>query len=228
MVDKLSCAFSKEGVKSLFPKVSQFPPLVQQFVVRPLNKVLVIYREEENFKVEYMTWGLLPQSSKQLRNNGSLFQADAEGIASKPSFRFPIRSRRCIILADSFYHERKRNGETEFFRVYRRGHPVIALAGIWDEWSDEKDRIRTCALINCNSNADVQTIARKSPCLFFSEDDLINWMTSPSLSDIISMIHPVERNSLLYYQVTDQLANRSFNGPDAHVKIFREPSLFDL
>ena len=45
----------------------------------------------------------MPSWSKESKTEHLLINARAEGIETKPSFRGPVRHRRCIVTASGFY-----------------------------------------------------------------------------------------------------------------------------
>jgi putative SOS response-associated peptidase YedK len=102
-----------------------------------------------------------------------LFNARAESIDRKPSFRKDFELRRCLMLADSFYewkHPTKRP-----FRVFLKGGGMFAFAGIYSEGkaegpglvagTDEADDIRTCCMITTAANALVSQIHNRMPAI---------------------------------------------------------------
>ena len=50
-----------------------------------------------------LRWGLVPSWSKESKTKHLLINARAEGVETKPSFRGPVRHRRCIVTASGFY-----------------------------------------------------------------------------------------------------------------------------
>jgi putative SOS response-associated peptidase YedK len=82
-----------------------------------------------------MKWGLTPSfASKQLY----LINARSEGIVMKPSFRKPIRSQRCLVIASAFFEGNTVDKLSKPYLIYlqNKKHP-FAFAGIWDTWKDE-------------------------------------------------------------------------------------------
>jgi putative SOS response-associated peptidase YedK len=55
-------------------------------------------------------WGLIPSWSKEATPGGRLFNARAESVSSKASFREAFRSRRAVIPADGFFEWHKGPG----------------------------------------------------------------------------------------------------------------------
>ena len=63
----------------------------------------------------------------------------AKGIITKPAFRKPIRSQRCLIIADAFIEGTVKEKLSKPFVVYLKINVrPFAFAGIWDEWTDRE------------------------------------------------------------------------------------------
>ncbi|MBI1315302.1 SOS response-associated peptidase [bacterium] len=63
--------------------------------------------------------------------------AGAAGIFQKPSFRKPIRTQRCLVLADGFIEGPEKEKLSKPYLVRRAsGDALFAMAGIWDHWTD--------------------------------------------------------------------------------------------
>ena len=81
-----------------------------------------------------------------------LFNARAEAIDSKPSFRKDFELRRCLMLADSFY-EWKHPSEMPFRLSLKDGKP-FAFAGIYAI----EDGVRTCCMITTEANSRISQV----------------------------------------------------------------------
>src|SRR5207248_1974472 len=53
--------------------------------------------------LELMQWGLVPSWSKEAKVAYSTINARAETVASKPAFRKPLASQRCLVLATGYF-----------------------------------------------------------------------------------------------------------------------------
>ena len=61
----------------------------------------------------------------------------AAGILQKPSFRKPISSQRCLVLADGFIEGPEKEKLRKPYYVHLQGASALfAMAGIWDHWAD--------------------------------------------------------------------------------------------
>jgi len=96
----------------------------------------------------------------------SLFNARAEGIAEKPSFRSAFKHRRCLIPASCFYEWSGPKGAKTKHRIARAdGHP-LALAGICEEWPQPDGALlRSCTIITITPNAVMEPIHNRMPVI---------------------------------------------------------------
>jgi len=106
MCGRFSFSTSKEKIQQQFGDIEVGTNLRMNFNVAPTQHTYIVTNDSPN-RLQYVTWGLIPHWSNDGKNTGKLINARAEGIATKPSFRLPIRKRRCWVLADSFYEWRK-------------------------------------------------------------------------------------------------------------------------
>ncbi len=68
--------------------------------VRPTNTVPTIITDHD---LQLMRWGLIPGWAKDPKIGSKLFNARAETVAEKPSFKKSLRLQRCIIPASAFF-----------------------------------------------------------------------------------------------------------------------------
>ena len=100
MCGRFSLATSKEKIQSEIPFVETANNLRLSYNIAPTQHANIVTNDSPE-RLQYVTWGLIPYWSKDGKNEGKLINARSEGIETKPSFRIPIRKRRCLILADS-------------------------------------------------------------------------------------------------------------------------------
>ena len=69
--------------------------------VAPSQQVLALVVTERGRAIEAFRWGLIPSWAKDPKIGNKTFNARAETITEKPSFRAAFRTRRCAILVDA-------------------------------------------------------------------------------------------------------------------------------
>ena len=89
-----------ERVFIRFRVSGKVPPIHDNVDVRPTQQVLTL---QADHVLSLMQWGLIPAWAKDPRIGSKMINARAEGIESKPSFKKPLRSQRCIIPASAFF-----------------------------------------------------------------------------------------------------------------------------
>jgi putative SOS response-associated peptidase YedK len=100
-------------------------------------------------RVRRMRWGLVPAWADDPSIGSRLINARSETAATKPSFRGPFRTGRCLVPADGFYEwstgapgpppgkqdarEKGAGPRTPWF-IYRPEREPFTLAGLMDRW----------------------------------------------------------------------------------------------
>lgn len=121
-------------------------------------------------------WGLIPSWSKDPSIAAKTFNARAETIDQKPSFRDAFKKRRCLIVADGFY-EWKKEGSKKIPLYYslKSGRP-FGFAGLYDTWlSPDKKEISTCTIITTAANELIAPVHDRMPVILSPEQEKI-WL----------------------------------------------------
>jgi putative SOS response-associated peptidase YedK len=160
--------------------------------VRPTQHVLALQADRI---LASMRWGLVPAWAQDLRIGSKMINARSEGIASKPSFRRPLRSRRCIIPASAFFEWQGSPGAKVKYRIARKDDELFGFAGLYDTWRDPGDpaggELATCAIITTHPNDLVAPIHNRMPAILLPEDE--DYWLDPDLTEpeeIISLLRP--------------------------------------
>src|SRR5215831_9139371 len=89
-----------QRVFTRFQVTNKAPAIPDNVDVRPTQQVFVV---QTDHVLSLMKWGLVPAWAKDPSGGSKRINARAEGIESKPSFKKPLRSQRCIIPASAFF-----------------------------------------------------------------------------------------------------------------------------
>jgi putative SOS response-associated peptidase YedK len=109
-------------------------------------------------QIQLYTWGLIPNWVKTAMEavtiSNSTINARAETMFEKPAFRESARERRCLVLVDGFFEHHHKNGKAFPYHIRLRNDEPMALAGLWDEWTDSVSGIvrRTYSLVTTRAN----------------------------------------------------------------------------
>ena len=82
-------------------------PFEERYNIAPSQDVPVIRQQDNARTLARLHWGLVPHWAKDKKIGYKMINARAETVASKPSFREPFHSHRCIIPASGFFEWKK-------------------------------------------------------------------------------------------------------------------------
>src|SRR5690554_2830271 len=110
--------------------------LADRYNIAPTQPVPVVrVAEDGSREVTVVRWGLVPGWVKDpAALKISLFNARAEGVAEKPSFRAAFRSRRCLVPVSGFYEWQKVDGAKQPWFIARTDGRPAFFAGLWETW----------------------------------------------------------------------------------------------
>src|SRR6266478_3781735 len=95
----------KQLVEEYFDTASDEPEWTPRYNIAPTQPVPVIRQnpKEPRRELSLMRWGLIPSWAKDSSGAVMMINARSETAATKPAFRDPLTSRRCLVPADGFY-----------------------------------------------------------------------------------------------------------------------------
>jgi len=161
------------------------PELGPRYNIAPGSKLLVIRKQATP---AYLNWGLIPSWAKERKLGFSLFNARAETLNEKPSFRNALKLRRCLVPVDGFYEWKKVGKEKQPFFIHLAGHEVFYLAALWELWvSPEGEGIESVTIITREADERVGAIHERMPLIIPTDYHQL-WLESKSLEEIIDLM----------------------------------------
>jgi putative SOS response-associated peptidase YedK len=192
--------------------------LRNSYNIAPTHHANIITNDHPD-RLQYLTWGLIPYTSRNGKNDGRLINARKEGIAGSSSFRIPIRKRRCLVLADSYYVWNNKNDEIEPYRVVLKNGEIIAMAGIWDIWLEKDYAIKSFSIITTNANREISPISQRMPVIFNNKELQREWLQDTELDRVLELTDHVEHDILEYYKISKKINSIRYDSVDIHEKI---------
>ncbi len=141
----------------------------------------------------------------------------AKGIITKPVFRKPIRSQRCLIPADAFIEGPEKEKLNRPYVVYLRDKiRPFAFAGIWDCWKNPltDELIYSFAIITTVANEVMQKIQHhRSPVILHRSDEK-KWLSdSLPLSEVTRLLNPYPGELMNAYPIAPTIKNPRADDP---------------
>lgn len=195
------------------------------FNIAPTQQAYVVTNENPK-RLDYLTWGLIPGWSNDGKNSGQLINARSEGIETKPSFRVPIRKKRCLVLADSFYEWKHQGTDKTPFRILLKNGNLMLMAGIWDTWVKGDYVIKSFSILTCPPNEEMTGIHNRMPVILNRPADQQKWLSDLALENVLQMLGTPEDGILEMYPVSSKVNSVKNNSPDLHQRIGDTPTLF--
>ena len=160
-----------------------------RYNIAPTQPVPIIRQHPKELRreVSLVRWGLIPSWAKEASGSAGMINARSESAATKPAFRDPMNSRRCLVPADGFY-EWSRVGKTRqpyCFEV--NDGELFAFAGLWERWKDPSGNwIKSCSILTTTPNAVTSAVHDRMPVILNPDTttcgstlDLLKWLRCP-------------------------------------------------
>jgi len=166
-----------EAMRATF-KVDSRLNLPPRYNIAPTQDILV-YSEQEEIGpcLLPMRWGIVPSWAKEMPKT-AIFNARAETINEKPSFRGSFRHHRCLIPADGWYEWAALTGDKKTpYRMSRQDEAPLVFAGVCDLWNGEdgNSHLLSAAIVTRPALGSLENVHHRMP-LLLSEAGRAIWM----------------------------------------------------
>ena len=195
----------KQLIEEYFDTVSDEPEWTPRYNIAPTQAVPVIRQNptEPQREMALMRWGLIPSWAKSL-SGPPMINARSETAATMPSFRDPMRFRRCLIPADGFYEWKKTTAAKQPFCFEVKDGELFAFAGIWDRWKDQSGQwIRSCCVLTTTPNTVTSPVHNRMPVIL-DRDNYDLWL-DPGMTNIealSNLLKPFDPLAMRCYPVS--------------------------
>ncbi|MEZ5577609.1 MAG: SOS response-associated peptidase [Candidatus Competibacteraceae bacterium] len=192
------------------------PDLTPRYNVAPSQSVGVIrvtHAGHREFVV--LRWGLVPAWSPEPRTAYSTFNARAETVADKPTYRQAFRRRRCLIPADGFYEWRRVGKRKQPYCIAPTDGEPFAFAGLWERWEQDETVVESCTIVVTTANATIAPLHDRMPVILARADEA-RWL-DPALTDpaiLQPLLVPCAPERLRVWPVGTAVNRPSSEGPD--------------
>ncbi len=197
--------------------LEEVPAEVQpSYNIAPTQEILTVVQRDGQNVLEGMRWGLIPSWAQDPSIGARMINARAESVAEKPSFKRPLKSQRCLIVADGFYEWRQTGSQKiPMFIRLKSKHP-FGFAGLYDRWKSEEGKwITSCTILTTTANELMQPIHQRMPVIL-PKKDYKKWLdpANQDLDGLVSLLKPFEANKMVAYQVSPLVNSPRNNSPE--------------
>ncbi len=227
MCGRISFVATREQIQRALPFVEIPPNLRTSYNIAPAQHAWVVTNDTPD-RLQQLTWGLVPAWWDGARKPVRPVNARAEGIATRPSFRVPVRKQRCVVLADSFYEWRKEGRTKVPYRIFAKDGGLLLMGGIWDLWRQPPNGYphRSFAIITTPPNREISYLHDRMPFLLLDSEQARLWLAPLPLDEVLAMLRPAPDGMLRMYRVTDKVNDFRFDEPACHEPVPEARDLF--
>lgn len=188
--------------------------------VGPQQTLFAVTLDEGGRTLDRYRWGLVPSWAKSASVAQRLFNARAETVAQKPSFRAAFTRRPCAIPVDGFFewdHRPGRNNQPHYF-ARRDGEPIV-LAGLYEHWRDpdaaDAPSLATCTVITTTPGDDLDQIHDRMPVVLELED-VSTWLdvAHHEVDERLALLRPCATGTLAHHGVSRAVGSVRNDGPE--------------
>ena len=100
---------------------------------------IVLRNDKTQIACGLARFGLIPHWAKDETFGRHTYNARAETVAEKPSYRTPWRKRQyCLVLVDNFFEPSYASGKAVRWEIKAANNEPMGIASIWDTWTDKE------------------------------------------------------------------------------------------
>ncbi len=193
----------------------EFQPVDLRYNIAPTQNIPIIRQTEHGYEMVELRWGLIPFWSKTPTTDYSTFNARIETVATKPAFRGPFRTRRCLIPASGLYEWKQEGGKKQPYFITGEYDAGIALAGLWDEWRDRSGfTLASCTIIVGPANERVAPIHDRL-AVILPESDYASWLDPQAdINQIKGLLRPYPSDCMRSWPVSTAVNQARNNASD--------------
>lgn len=182
--------------------------LPPNFNMGPMQTGLIIRQRDDARVAEAAKWGLVPGWAKDPGVGVRAFNARAETIAEKPTFKNAFMKRRCIVPANGYFEwQVTEDGKAPQFIHPADGSP-LALAGLTEVWRASKDDawLVTFSIVTTAARGEMRQIHDREPVMLTS-DDVDAWLDPQSTQDDLFAAIDAPAPELTWHAVDKRVGN---------------------
>ena len=196
LLTDLSVLAESFGIQEI---VTGYQPAVN---ISPGQHIAAVVNHDKK-RLVALRWGLIPAWADDPAIGNRMFNARAETVAEKPSFKDAFKKRRCLIPVDGFYEWQKWGKEKRPLCFSLKSGRPFGLAGLYETWiSPEKGRIHTCTIITTDANDLIRPIHDRMPVII-PKDKEAAWLDlrDSKPDELASLLKPYPSDDMVLSEV---------------------------
>jgi putative SOS response-associated peptidase YedK len=180
-----------------------------RYNIAPTQDVITIINDGSKNRVGLLKWGLIPPFAKDEKIGASMINAKSETLMERPSFRSSFQTKRCVILADSFYEWKREENKKTPMRIGLNNNQIFPMAGLWSTFTrSDGSKIHSTTIITTHANELMSEIHHRMPVIL-DDQEVATWLNpkNQDLNMLSKMLKPYESKDMYSYKVSPIVNN---------------------
>lgn len=204
-----------------FVQSDLFSPVYHTSGFNYLQMPVITSSEPE--QIQLFSWGLIPfwqkDYKKAMEARNYCLNAKSETAFDLPSFRSPIKSKRCLIPVTGFFEWMDFKGKKYPHYIHLKKEEIFSFGGIWDscKLTDQEGReqkIYSFSILTTEANplmAKIHNSKKRMPLILPKEKEKI-WINEDLLpEEIKNLMMPFPEEEMEAYTVSKLITSRKEN-----------------
>ena len=180
--------------------------LEPRYSICPTQPITVVLANPVGgLSLQRMRWGLVPPWwKKPLKELPATFNARAETVTEKPTFRSAFRTKRCIIPASGTFEWQTRADGKQPWYFTPTVAPFFLIAGLWESWTNPdntNEGVLSSTMIITDANPFVAQYHDRMPVLL-DQNQIQAWLAGESGTEVLK---PAPEGLIKAYPVSRRL-----------------------
>lgn len=197
---------------SLPPVIPGFKP---RYNIAPTQEQLTIFADDSGHaRLKPLRWGLVPAWAHDRSMGARMINARSDTLATKETWEFLLRKRRCLVLADGYYEWTSTDKSRTPMFFHLQGHRPFAMGGVWDRWEKDGECLETCAIVTTDANSLAAKFHHRMPVLL-SLDQAEEWIDPATRTRrAVELMSPYKEADLECYEVSRFVNSPANDSPE--------------
>jgi putative SOS response-associated peptidase YedK len=178
MCGRYKLTSSAEEFAELF-ELPEIHPIAPRYNIAPTQPVEIVRMRPESScrEMKPVIWGLIPPWCTDVSMAAKFINARSETLHEKPTYRNPLKRRRCLVPANGFYEWASAGKGKQPYLIQMKNGRLFAFAGLWEVWHGPNgEEIESCTIITGPANELVKQLHNRMPVIIESKhyDEWLN------------------------------------------------------
>lgn len=209
--------YTTADLRDRFALASGLPKGIRpRYNIYPTLQAPVIVNQDNQTKVEQMSWGLTPKGAKDTNSvfRYKTYNVPSEKILSKHSWEKAVRHNRCLVPANGFYQLVGQGSEKQAYYAQLKDIPLFSFAGIYSTWSGVDTVHSTYSIITSEAPHSLRHTGGRMP-IILSQSEENRWLDA-SVTDtnaLFDMLRPISAEQILITEVGAEIHSPKADSP---------------